>query len=437
MPNESGGAAAPAPESRINGRPLRVLMLTDYFPKPTLPIMGVWALEQAQAIAAAGAEVLVVSPTSWIPPLLGRLRPARPFAQCPPEHVWPGGVTAKYPRWCFYSVGPVMRLWRNRPALAFRLGWWTLRRQLMREIERWKPDVIFAHHTVPNGMVALRLNQKLGIPFVVQDHDFGAIESCERARGRWRAYQRVASQAFAMAGVSKRMSEALERLFHPPRTTSLFMGIQPIPDELRQTPPPAELRGKIVVFSAAIFYHRKGIPLMVEAFASIAGKFPDAVLRIGGDGHERPAVEAAVAKANLGDRIQLLGSLDHQRLLQEMVWSDVFMLVGWEEPFGVVYLEAMSAGKPIICCNDCGICDVLVDYLHGIIVPPKNVKAAADAIEELLENKNLRLRMGRAASALFDERLNSWATAHTLLRLLNAAATSGLPPREIPMVLQP
>jgi glycosyltransferase involved in cell wall biosynthesis len=414
-----------------------VLMLTDYFPKPTLPAMGIWALEQARAMVAAGAEVLVISPTSWIPPLLGKLRPARAFAQCPREHQWPGGVTAKYPRWFFYSVGPVMRLWYRRPALALRLGWWTLRRRLIREIKRWKPDVIFPHHTVPGGMLALRLKRKFSLPYVVQDFDFGAIESCEQHLARRRAFERVAAEAWAMAGASKRMADALEKLVHPTRTMPLYTGTRRISEEIRQNPPPAELRGKTVIFSAAIFYERKGIPLMVEAFASIAKKFPEAVLRIGGDGHERPAIEAAIARANLGDRIQLLGLLDHQRVLQEMVWSDIFMLIGWEEPFATVYLEAMSAGKPIICCDDGGICDVLVDYLHGIVVPPKNVKAAADALEELLENKDLRLRMGQAATALFEERLTTEAAARTLLGLLNAAASPAPPPRQAALVPQP
>jgi glycosyltransferase involved in cell wall biosynthesis len=416
------------PEALLNGRPLRVLMLTDYFPKPTLPMMGVWALEQARSLVAAGAQVLVVSPTSWIPPLLGRFRSAQAFAQCPAEHVWDGGVGVKYPRWFFYSVGPIERLWHGRPGMACRLGWWTIRGRLGREIERWRPDVVFVHHTVPCGTLAVRLKKKYGLPYVVQDHDFGSIESCEQHPGRRRAFERVAAGAWAMAGVSNRMCNALAKIAPGVRTVSLYNGTRRLGQQVRQTPRPSELEGKVVVFSAAIFYARKGIPVMIEAFASVADKFPNAVLRIGGEGHERPAIEAAMAKANLGDRIKLLGSLDHQRVLQEMVWSDVFMLVGWEEPCGVVYLEAMSAGKPVICCSDCGLCDVLEDGVQGRTVSPKDVRAAAAALEELLADKELRLRMGRAAGELFERRLTSEATARVRMELLRDAAKASNPP---------
>jgi len=421
MVQETSGR--PFPQATRNGRPLRVLMLTDYFPKPTIPELGVWALTQAKAMAALGAEVRVISPTSWIPPLLRNLKKARRFAACPPAYQY-DAIGVSYPRWLFYSAGPVQRLWFGRPSLACRLAWWTLRRQVKRELQQWRPDVVFAHHTIPCGMMALRIKQKYGLPYVVQDHDFGSVESCFAMPGRRRAFERVAHDAWAMASVSKRMSEMMSRLVPGVRALPLYIGTHGPGEELRRTPRPPELQDKLVVFSAALFYQRKAVPLLVRAFATVAARHPRAILRIAGDGQERPAVEAAIAQTHLTDRVQLLGMLGHERVLQEMLWCDLFMLIGYEEPLGLVYLEAMSAGKPIICCNDGGLCDLLEDGVQGRTVPPRDVPAAAAALEQLLGDEPFRLKLAAGASALYQTRLTSEATAGATLAVLNQAAAS-------------
>jgi glycosyltransferase involved in cell wall biosynthesis len=118
----------------------------------------------------------------------------------------------------------------------------------------------------------------------------------------------------------------------------------------------------------------------------------------------------------------MLGNVPHELILQEMVWSDLFMLIGWDEPFATVFLEAMSAAKPIICCNDGGICDVMEDGVQGLAVPPKDVPAAAAALERLLGDDSARLGMGRAAADLFQRRLTFAASAEATLKLLRRAA---------------
>jgi glycosyltransferase involved in cell wall biosynthesis len=97
-----------------------------------------------------------------------------------------------------------------------------------------------------------------------------------------------------------------------------------------------------------VFYERKGFPLLIEAFAQIAHKHPDTVLRIAGDGPQRSEIQSKVERARLNGRIQLLGPLRNAQVLQEMVWADLFALVGWDEPFGIVHAEAAAAGLPLL-----------------------------------------------------------------------------------------
>ena len=86
-------------------------------------------------------------------------------------------------------------------------------------------------------------------------------------------------------------------------------------------------------------------------------------------------------------------------------WADCFALFGWDEPFATVYLEAMAAKTPILCCSDGGICDVVKHGIHGLIVPPRDMPAAAAALDQALNAPaDLRL-MGENGHALVSQSL--------------------------------
>jgi glycosyltransferase involved in cell wall biosynthesis len=401
--------------AEVVDRPLRVLFLASYFPKPLNPLMGVWALAQAQALAREGVDLRVVSFTSWLPRSLAKVGRVRAWAECPPAHDW-DGLRVEYPRWLlYYHVGPLRGRFFRNPAPQMRLAWLSARRALRRIVREHRPDVVLAHNAAVNGYLAWRLRRDCGIPYVTMDWDFDEIADCERYPARRALVGKVLAGAGCAVAVAKRMEALFRRLFPGVPTTTIHSGVQPVPPRLWDVPRPAELEGKLVAFSAGIFYSRKGIPLLVEAFARAAGRHPNAVLRIAGDGDERPKVEEAIRRLGLEGRVQLLGRQPNERVLQEMVWSDVFLLIGWDEPFATVYMEAMAAGKPVVCANDGGVNDLLRDGVHGRSVPPRDAAAAGDALDALLSDPAARERMGRAARALFDEHLRSDRTARALV----------------------
>jgi glycosyltransferase involved in cell wall biosynthesis len=384
--------------------PLRVLMLATYFPKPRNALMGNWALAQAHAFQRQGMEVEVISLTAWVPRWLARTPGAKAYALCPPCHHW-DGLPVYYPRWPVYPVRP-LRAWSDRYPLPFMTaGWYAARGALLERIRLFQPHVLYAHHTAVNGFLAARLSPRVGLPFVVTDHDLGEIAACAQWPARKRLFQFVADRSAAMVAVARRMENELRALFPHARTCTVHNGTDPVPEAFWNAPRPQELAGKVVVFSCGHFYERKGFPLLVEAFAPVAARHPQAVLRIAGDGATRPQVIQAIDRHNLQGRVILLGKLDHSAVLQEMVWSDFFALVGWNEPFATVFSEAASAGKPIVCANDGGFADVLEDGVHGFAVPPRNAAAATAAMERLVADSALRQRMGAAAKQLFESSL--------------------------------
>ncbi|MDX2212466.1 MAG: glycosyltransferase family 4 protein [Oculatellaceae cyanobacterium bins.114] len=400
-------------------RPLRILFLASYFPKPDNPLMGTWALAQAQALARQDIELLVVSCTSWVPQILAITPGAKAYSHCPEEFTWVGSVRVRYPRWLYYPVAP-LKVWAYaNPTPYLHLAWASVKREFCQIVGEFQPDVIFCHHLLPNGWIAAQLPHVLRRPLVTLDHDFDEITDCHRYPQRRAAMQSAITGCQVSLTVSKRMEQDLRALFpnHPILTHHNGVELPPVALFAQQRPP--ELKNKKVVLSCALFAERKGIPLLIEAFCRIADRHPDAVLRIIGGGPEERNVIDAIQRYDQNQQVQLLGKKLHPEVLQEMVWADCFALVGWDEPFATVYLEAMAAGKPIICCQDGGINDVFCHELHGYAVAPRQVADTSRALDRMLSHDAKRVEMGKQAQQFVQQYLTWDAKATQLVELFS------------------
>ena len=382
--------------------------------------LGVWALLQAETLTCHGVDLKVVSPTSQLPAVLGRLGIA-PWAACCPLTARVGSLDVTFPRWPYYYAGFMRRLIRRYPSVAFGLAWPALRKSLLAEIAAHRPQVIFANHSLDGGEAARRIQLETGIPYVVAEHDFGEITDCHRYPARHLHYLRVMSAASSVLAVSERMKAEILSVCPHSRVVIARHGREPLPAALLARPRPMEMQGKIIVLSASGLFERKGVPLLIEAFSRIATSHPNAELRIVGDGPERGKVQAAVHRHDKTGQVRVVGALPHDELLQEMAWSDVFALIGWDEPYGIVYVEALAAGKPLICCDDGGICDVVRNHEEALLVPPQDVEATAAALRRLISDTATRERMSAAADKLFHARLTSAAYAQTIINELKRA----------------
>jgi glycosyltransferase involved in cell wall biosynthesis len=192
-----------------------------------------------------------------------------------------------------------------------------------------------------------------------------------------------------------------------------------------------------------MFYERKNFPGLIQAFNLVAKKYPNVVLRIFGDGPDRIKVEQARDASPFQDRIELPGKVGHAEVLQQMQEADVFALIGWREPFATVFLEAMAAGLPLIACNDGGIAEVIhsVDVdapaldagrstldtpqPNGLLVPPRDIPAAAQALEFLILNPEARKQIGEAARKKIEADLTWDAVVGKYLEMFEEARSNG------------
>lgn len=145
------------------------------------------------------------------------------------------------------------------------------------------------------------------------------------------------------------------------------------------------------VLCVARQYPRKRVIDLVQAFRLVVDRLPQAKLVIIGDGPENAAIRQQVDRCNLQSQVQVLGALPSQAEVKN--WyarSSIFCLPSVQEGFGIVFLEAMASGLPVISTTAAAIPEVVPDRQAGILVPPQDVKALALAIVELLENPQLR-----------------------------------------------
>jgi D-inositol-3-phosphate glycosyltransferase len=146
---------------------------------------------------------------------------------------------------------------------------------------------------------------------------------------------------------------------------------------------------------------RKGVDTAVAALVdlpgshlAIAGGPPAAALDAD---PEARRLRALAQRLGVADRVHLLGSVPHDRLPDLLRWTDAVIATPWYEPFGIVPLEAMACGRPVIGSAVGGLLDTVVPGETGTLVPPRDPAALAAAVADLLADDAGRARMGRAA----------------------------------------
>jgi len=141
----------------------------------------------------------------------------------------------------------------------------------------------------------------------------------------------------------------------------------------------------------------KGHHLLLEAAGRISETYRDVLFLICGDGAQAAALRRQAHDAGLGDRVHFLGHLDDVRPV--LAALDVFVLPSLQEGLGVALLEAMAMARPAVASRVGGIPDALEHDVTGLLAPPGDAQALADAILSLLANPDSRSRMAAAARA--------------------------------------
>jgi glycosyltransferase involved in cell wall biosynthesis len=270
--------------------------------------------------------------------------------------------------------------------------------RLSRLIKQLNPDVLHAHdpHGVAMAALALSMSTQLAKPPLVAARrvDFHMKNN---ALSRWK-YRQV--DCFICA------SDAIRRMVvadgvPPARAVTVYEGI-----DLGHVDaaPPANLHAELwlphqapIVGNVAALVPHKGQRHLIEAAAMVVTKVPDARFVIAGEGELRPALERQIKDHRLEKHVFLTGF--RPDILSIHKGFDIFVMSSVTEGLGTSLLDAMACGKPIVATTAGGMPEVVVDGRTGLLVPPRDHEAMADAIVRLLRDASTREEMAAAGLA--------------------------------------
>jgi L-malate glycosyltransferase len=249
-------------------------------------------------------------------------------------------------------------------------------------------DVINTHFAVPTGPLGQLLGGLYGVPNVLSVHGGDLFDPSKRSsphRHGWlrRPIAHLLRRADALVGQSRNTLQHVQDIYGVRRDSHLIpLGIDRPP-----AAPHADRGGfglpddALVLVTVGRIVPRKATVRLVQALH--ASGLQEAHLLIVGDGPDAAAVRAAAAEWGLADRVHLLGQVTEERKHQALSVADIFVSTSQHEGFGLVFLEAMAFGLPIVCFDHGGQTDFLVDGETGRLVPLNDLDRFARSLVEL------------------------------------------------------
>lgn len=165
----------------------------------------------------------------------------------------------------------------------------------------------------------------------------------------------------------------------------------------------------------------KGLPILFEALGRVVLHHPDLVLTLVGDGPDRQALETLTADLKLSPYLKFVGYQSQDAVCEYLHKSDIFVLPSFSEGLPVALMEALAAGVPVVTTTVAGISELVEDGVNGYLVPPGAVEPLVKRLMQLLENADLRERMGQAGRIKVEQEFNLAQEVPWLKKIMEAA----------------
>lgn len=248
-------------------------------------------------------------------------------------------------------------------------------------------DLIHAHFTWPSGYIGVRLKEKYGKPVITTIHENG--DWFDQEVGMNHPLINTAwSGADALIRVNRKDVPVLKH--YNEQVYSIPNGFSPAfrPIDTAVARERLGLPGDVkIVFSLGNLIQRKGFNYLIDAMEQICNQRDDVFCFIGGAGPERGSLQGQIDRLGLGERVRLLGSVPSDILPLWMNACDLFVLPSLSESFGVVQIEALACGKPVVSARNRGSEEVVTSDEYGLLVEPADPEDLAEKILVALDRE--------------------------------------------------
>lgn len=345
-----------------------ILMISRGIPSKKEPQWGCFEQDQAEALHKAGHKVIVVSVDS---------RFLMKWRKLGITHKNRNGIDYYNSFW----IPGVFTSFVNR-----NFNMYIKEKQLDKlyryiEYKHGKPDIIYGQFFF-NTALGVFLKKKYGIPLVGIEHAARFV-SDEVDKNSLNQASYVYKHTDCNIAVSSHLANALNRLFniHCEIVHNVYNPYFDSNVFKKQT----NKHKPFKFISIGTLESRKGFDVLIKAFKQFNRKFPDSTLTIIGEGKERNNLTRLLTEEDISNNVFLIGKKNKEEIALLLSNSDTFILASRSETFGVVFIEAMALGLPVI-GTYCGGPDDIVNEKNGILVPVDDIKTLSKAMEEVYNN---------------------------------------------------
>ncbi len=356
----------------------RVLVLSRNYPNNVMELLGLWVQGLVRE-SARYCPLKVISPVPYSPPVPGLPEEYARFRRVARIR-WDGEVEIFHPR---FVVGPQY----STHEIEWLLYYAGIRKTVARLRRKFEFNVIHAHFTYPDGVVAAHLGRRYNVPVIITEQNpWGPW--LERYPGVRRRSIWAAKQSACQIAISRAVRRTIEDY------AGSLDQIAVIPDGVDGSvfalPRGGERIANQILFVGAI-RPVKGLDILLRALRVLANEGRAVQLLVIGEAfygayrQEELRLKQLMSELNLSDRVQFAGKQPLSELVRQMQRSAALVLPSRAESLGMVLVEALACGTPVIATR-CGGPEDIVNDRVGVLVPPEDPDALAKGIAHVLDH---------------------------------------------------
>ena len=351
--------------------PLHILIIPSWYPEYNGHYMGSFFREQAIGLKKNGCDVGIIYPE------LKSLRNTLDIRVLPKLEYFDDNVLKtmklKWSNWFIKS--------KSLQIFAFKyIGYFLFKKYVK---HNGLPDLIHCQSIFNAGFLGENIFDKHNIPYIVTEHNSGFYYHNQGFKGFYSGVKRVLNKSKKCFAVSNSFSKHLDSEIKINKKWDFHHNL--VNEQFINTKPKKLGKNNFTFLCVSRLHKIKNIDLIIKSFKIFNNYYPESKLKIIGIGSELKYLTNIVVKNNLNNNVFFLGEKSRKEIISEFNSSNAFVYCSSFETFGVIFVESMSLGKPIVSLN-CESSSEIIPKSCGIIVNKKTKEDFANAMIKLYQN---------------------------------------------------
>ena len=348
---------------------MNIVIIPAFFQTKNRPTLGSFFLDQAKALKRAGHQVSILYCDTY------SVKCIQEWMRYEEDSVSQIEGIQIYRSKCFCPLKHGIEGHKEAFAKGIEKLW-------SKYINKESVDIIHAHCCVWAGYAARKLSEKTKIPYVVTEHaTLFQLHKNEISVTNNAVIAEAFQKAAKVICVSRAFAKLLEEYTDNLEVIGNVVDCEQF--QVKETNKEAVRLLTVCYMEEEAQLYKKGMDILIKAWAKVSAKYPQAKLIIGGGGKSLEKVVEWTREYQVTENVEFLGALTRQQVVEQMQMCDCFVLPSRYETFGVVYIEAMACGKPVIAVANGGPDDFVHEF-NGILIQPEQEEELVQALDMMI-----------------------------------------------------